>query len=118
MNLHENNNVSIEWDKITLRFGNMESIVIPRASLRTRLQLIKWVYRLTGWPGMNLLRMRAFIAAVFGYHGWELPETKDGAVLTERTQGNEVLLPSVSEFLHSNADIQAEVWSDGGLLVR
>ena len=55
----------------------MEPVVIPRTSLRTRLQLIEWVYRLTGWPGMNRCRLRTFIAAIFAHHGWALPESKD-----------------------------------------
>jgi hypothetical protein len=55
----------------------MEPVVIPRASLRTRLQLIDWVYRLTGWPGMNRCRLRTFIAAIFTHHGWALPKSKD-----------------------------------------
>jgi hypothetical protein len=55
----------------------MEPVVIPRAALRTRVQLIDWVYRLTGWPGMNRCRLRTFIAAIFAHHGWALPESKD-----------------------------------------
>ena len=55
----------------------MEPVVIPRPTLRTRLQLIAWVYRLTGWPGMNRCRLRTFIAAIFTHHGWALPEAED-----------------------------------------
>jgi hypothetical protein len=73
-NKSTHNEVSITSDNITLRFGNMEPVVIPRSSLRTRLQLIDWVYRLTGWPGMNRCRLRTFIAALFEHHGWTLPE--------------------------------------------
>jgi hypothetical protein len=58
----------------------MEPVVIPRASLRTRVQLIDWVYRLTGWPGMNRCRLRTFIAAIFAHHGWALPESNDNAL--------------------------------------
>lgn len=71
------NDVAITSDNITLRFGDMEPVVIPRASLRTRVQLIDWVYRLTGWPGMNRCRLRSFIAAIFAHHGWALSESKD-----------------------------------------
>ncbi|HEV3410283.1 MAG TPA: hypothetical protein VG095_08305 [Chthoniobacterales bacterium] len=69
--------VLITLEEITLRFGEMEPVVIPRATLRTRLQLIAWVYRLTGWPGMNVQRLRAFIAAVSLHHGWALPDAED-----------------------------------------
>ena len=74
--------VTIDSDRITLSFGNMEPIVIPRRALRTRLQLMEWIYRLTGWPGMNLQRMRKFIAAVFRHHGWRLPKPQDFPLLT------------------------------------
>lgn len=88
MNRQQNNGISISWDKIELRFGEMEPILIPRAHLRTRLQLVEWIYRLTGWPGMNLRRMQAFIAAVFRHHGWALPDPKRDP-LTTPLQGNE-----------------------------
>lgn len=65
--------VKIDSDRVTLHYGEMEPIAIPRRTLRTRLQLLEWIYRLSGWPGMNLQRMRTFIAAVFQHHGWELP---------------------------------------------
>jgi hypothetical protein len=74
--MNENNktqSITIDIDKIVLRFSETDSIVIPRRTLRTRLQLIEWVYRLTNWPRMNLVRMRAFIAAIFRHHGWALP---------------------------------------------
>jgi hypothetical protein len=74
MNEESRNKVSITLDEITLRSGDMEPVVIPRSMLRTRLQLIEWVYRLTDWPGMNLKRLRTFIAAIFAHHGWALPE--------------------------------------------
>ena len=97
MNKQENEEVSISWDKISLRFGEMEPVVIPRASLRTRLQLVEWVYRLTGWPGMNLRRMRAFIAAVFRHHGWALPEPKDDPLTTLRRENeSDKLLPALA----------------------
>ena len=68
---------SISPDYITLRFGAMEPVVIPRAHLRTRLQLIDWVYRLTGHPDMTIEALRAFIAAVFQRHGWGLSDAED-----------------------------------------
>ena len=73
----DHNEVSISMDRIRLRFGQMEPITIPRRSLRTRLQLIEWIYRLTHWSGMNLERMRRFIEAVFRHHGWALPDPMD-----------------------------------------
>ena len=79
--------VSITPDEITLHLGEMEPVVIPRASLRTRLKLIDWVYRLTGWPGMNVQALRAFIAAVFRHHGWglsDVEDTTDDETLPER----------------------------------
>ena len=77
MKKQEDNNISIRWDTITLSFDGMEPIVIPRARLRTRLQLVEWIYRMTSWPGMNLRLMRAFIAAICRHHGWQLPESRD-----------------------------------------
>jgi hypothetical protein len=74
--------ITIDSDRITLSFGNMEPIVIPRRALRTRLQLVVWIYRLTGWPGMDLQRMRKFIGAVFRHHGWRLPKLDDFPLLT------------------------------------
>jgi hypothetical protein len=96
MNNQENNEIAISRDKISLRFGEMEPVLIPRARLRTRLQLVEWIYRLTGWPGMNLRRMRAFIAAVFQHHGWALPEEKDDPLTTpKRAIEAETLLPDI-----------------------
>ena len=69
--------VSISPDHIALRFGAIEPIVIPRLRLRTRLQLIDWVYRLTGHPGMTIEALRAFITAVFQRHGWGLPDAEE-----------------------------------------
>ncbi len=66
--------VTINADRITLRSGEMELVVIPRRTLRTRRQLLEWIYRLTGWPGMSLRAMRVFIETVFRHHGWSLPE--------------------------------------------
>jgi hypothetical protein len=80
-NEESRNKVSIALDEITLRFGDMEPVVIPRSTLRTRLQLIEWVYRLTAWRGMNLLRLRIFIAAIFAHHGWALPEANTSVPL-------------------------------------
>ncbi len=68
------NAITIDADRISVVFGEMEPIVIPRRTLRTRLQLLEWIYRLTGWPGMTLSRIRHFIAAVFRHHGWGVPE--------------------------------------------
>jgi hypothetical protein len=73
MKTKEINEVSIDLDKITLRFGEMEPVVIPRNAIRTRLRLIDWIYRLTGWPGMNVRRLRTFIEAIYQHHGWPLP---------------------------------------------
>jgi hypothetical protein len=70
------NDIEVTSDSITLSFGDMEPVVIPRTSLRTRLQLIDWVYFLTDWPGMNRSRLRSFIAAIFAHHGWASPESK------------------------------------------
>ena len=85
-NKPRNNEVSITSDEITLRFGDMEPVVIPRASLGTRLRLLDWVYRLTAWPGMNVQRLGAFIGAVFRHHGWGLPEQPaDDVLIAEST---------------------------------
>ena len=98
MKKQEENDISISWDKITLRFSEMEPIVIPRASLRTRVQLVEWIYCLTGWLGMSLRRMRAFIAAVFRHHGWSLPGPRDEFFLTAPVPGNEseALMPALA----------------------
>ena len=90
MNRHKGHNATvITHNEITLRFGELEPIVIPRRALRTRLQLIEWVYRLTSWPGRNMVRMRAFIAAVFQHHGWGLPADEDHPAIAGVTLGNE-----------------------------
>lgn len=73
--------VTIALDRITLSFGEMEPIVIPRRALRTRLNLLEWTYRLAGWPGMNLNRLGKFISAVSRHHGWRLPEANDVPLL-------------------------------------
>ena len=73
--------VTIALDRITLSFGEMEPIVIPRRALRTRLNLLEWTYRLAGWPGMSLSRLRSFISAVSRHHGWRLPEPNDVPLL-------------------------------------
>lgn len=86
------NEVIINAERITLRFGEMEPIIIPRSSLRTRLQLIEWIYRLTGWPGMSQPRMRRFIEAVFRHHGWELPDPTDDSLLARGTTIDETLV--------------------------
>jgi hypothetical protein len=94
MNTKEINEVSIDLDKITLRFGEMEPVVIPRHAIRTRLRLIEWIYRLTGWPGMNVGRLRIFIEAIYRHHGWPLPSSAEGLFLfANRTSGNEKEAP-------------------------
>jgi hypothetical protein len=77
MNRPPRTQVTIDHDNITLRSGNMEPVVIPRTALRTRLQLVDWTYRLTGWPGMTVEALRALIAAVFRQHGWTLSDPED-----------------------------------------
>ena len=79
MNEDDRNEVTVDLDNVTLRYGNMEPVVIPRVSLRTRLQLIEWVYRLAGWPLMNMRTLRAFIAAISEHHGWGLARAEDGS---------------------------------------
>ena len=76
--------VIIDADRISLTCGEMEPIIIPRRTLRTRLQLLGWIYRLSGWPGMSLRRMRHFIAAVFRHHGWPLPEIDNLTLLSQQ----------------------------------
>ena len=90
MKTEEINDVSIDLDKITLRFGEMEPVVIPRNAIRTRLRLIDSIYRLTGWPGMNLQRLRTFIEAIYRHHGWSLPGSEDDPFLAPGpTSGSE-----------------------------
>lgn len=73
MNKKRNEQITIDTNAVTLRFGEMEPVVIPRSRVANRLRLIECVYRLTGWPGMNAGLLRAFISAVFNHHGWALP---------------------------------------------
>jgi len=90
MNTEEINEVSIDLDKITLRFGEMEPVVIRRNAIRSRLRLIDWIYRLTGWPGMNVRRLRTFIEAIYRHHGWLLPDSGDNPfVVPGPTRGGE-----------------------------
>lgn len=90
MNTQEINQVSIDLDTVTLRFGEMEPVVIPRSALRTRLRLIDWIYRLTGWPGMNVRRLRIFIEAIYRHHGWRLPQLEnDNFLLLNPQPGSE-----------------------------
>jgi hypothetical protein len=98
MNEELRNKVSITLDEITLRFGDMEPVVIPRSTLRTRLQLIEWIYRLTGWRGMNLQRLRTFIAAIFAHHGWPLPEPNTSVPLAEPSDNDRT-----EPFMHAAA---------------
>ena len=81
MKTKEINEVLIDLDKITLRFGEMEPVVIPRNAIRTRLRLIDWIYRLTGWPGMNVRRLRTFIEAIYRHHGWPLAGSEEDPFL-------------------------------------
>lgn len=98
INEKEHNEVTITLDEIMLRFGDMEPVVIPRKSLRTGLRLLDWVYRLTAWPGMNVHRLRMFIAAVFRHHGWTLPEDYPFVGAGEEYEEPEIALaePAVS----------------------
>jgi hypothetical protein len=91
MNTKELNKISIDLDKITLRFGEMEPVLIPRNVVRTRLRLIDWIYRLTGWPGMNVRRLRTFIEAIYRHHGWPLADSGgDPFLVPEPTRGDEL----------------------------
>jgi hypothetical protein len=101
--------VTIDLDRITLSFGDMEPIGIPRRSLRTRLQLVEWIYRLTGWPGMDLQRMRKFIAAVFRHHGWALPALNDTplAVRDEVSMTDNVSLSTALTMSHGRSLVAA-----------
>lgn len=83
MNKKRDEQIIIGLDAVTLRFGDMEPVVIPRARIATRLRLLDCVYRLTGWAGMNARRLRAFIAAVSNHHGWALPEPGADPLLVE-----------------------------------
>lgn len=85
MDKTRHNHVSIDLDNVTLRFDGMEPVAIPRSALRTRLRLIDWIYRLTGWPGMNLRRLRTFIAAIYRHHGWVLADPADDPLLESAT---------------------------------
>jgi hypothetical protein len=90
MKTEEINEASIDLDKITLRFGEMEPVVIPRNAIRTRLRLIDWIYRLTGWLGMNLQRLRTFVEAIYRHHGWPLLGSEDDPFLVPGpTSGSE-----------------------------
>ena len=82
-----NNQISIDLDNVTLRFDGMEPVVIPRSAIRTRLRLIDWIHRLTGWPGMNTRRLRTFIEAVFHHHGWSLPDLENDRLLIASFEG-------------------------------
>ncbi|MEO5719714.1 MAG: hypothetical protein ABIR29_14235 [Chthoniobacterales bacterium] len=85
MDKPRNNEVSIDLDNVTLRFGEMEPVVIPRSAVRTRLRLIDCIYRLTGWPGMNVRRLRSFIEAIYRHHGWSPPDPTDDPLLENAT---------------------------------
>lgn len=82
MNKQHNEQITIDLDEVTLRFRDMEPIVLPRSSVGNKLRLLDWVYQLTGWPGMNARRLRAFISAVFQHHGWALPEANESPLVT------------------------------------
>lgn len=79
MKRHDNeDHINIDLDRVTLRLGDTEPIVIPRRKVSTGLRLLAWTYRLTGYPGMTAGRLRAFIKAVSRHHGWSLPESENG----------------------------------------
>ncbi|PZR70602.1 MAG: hypothetical protein DLM73_17365 [Chthoniobacterales bacterium] len=84
MNTKKTNQVLIDLDNVTLRFGEMEPVVIPRSAIGTRLRLIDWVYRLTGWPGMKVQYLREFIAAIYRHHGWALPLPQEDTFLIDQ----------------------------------
>ena len=88
--------ISISADEITIRSGAMEPVVIRRTDLRTRLELIDWVYRLTGWPGMTPQALRAFIAAVFAEHGWTLASDEDNSPAIEPSRGANSASPLIT----------------------
>ena len=87
------NPISIGVDTVTLRLDDADPIIIPRRTMRTRLQLIDWVYRLTAWPGMTLSLLRKFIAAVFRHHGWSLPEAGEVRIKLPPTTGKRMPAP-------------------------
>ncbi len=86
MNTEKTNQVLIDLDNVTLRFGEMEPVVIPRSAVRTRLRLLDCVYRLTGWPGMKVQYLREFIAAIYRHHGWALPDPEEDPLLISMPQ--------------------------------
>ena len=103
MNTQKTNEISIDLDHVTLRFGEMEPVVIPRSAIRTRLRLIDCIYRLTGWPGMNTRRLRTFIEVIYRHHGWPLADPKEDPLLecathheTELATANGGALPSLT----------------------
>jgi len=79
INKTKHSEISIDADEISIRAGAMEPVVIRRADLRTRLELIDWVYRLTGWPGITVQALRAFISAVLAEHGWAFASAEDNS---------------------------------------
>ncbi|HEY2802225.1 MAG TPA: hypothetical protein VGI85_16680 [Chthoniobacterales bacterium] len=83
MKTKKTNQVLIDLDNVTLRFGEMEPVVIPRSAVGTKLRLIDWVYRLTGWPGMKVQYLREFVAAIYRHHGWALPLPEEDTFLSE-----------------------------------
>ena len=74
--------------QIVVPLHGREPIIIPRAKLRTRLELLAWSYLLAGRPGITLSHLRAFIAAVFRHHGWPLPGDENGAAQDSSKDGN------------------------------
>ncbi|MEO7166252.1 MAG: hypothetical protein ABI016_04370 [Chthoniobacterales bacterium] len=93
MNTKEIDQVLIDLDNVTLRFGEMEPVVIPRSAVRTRLRLLDLIYRLTGWPGMKVQYLRKFIAAIYRRHGWTLPLPEEDPLLkTAPPRGDEALV--------------------------
>ncbi len=90
MNTKKTNQVLIGLDTVTLRFGKMEPVVIPRSAVGTRLRLIDWVYRLTGWPGMKVQYLREFVTAIYRHHGWALPDPEEDPLIIGRRYGGEL----------------------------
>jgi hypothetical protein len=65
--------ITINADEIVIHLDRSESIAIPRAKLRTRLELLAWIYSLISHPGVKLRHLRALLSAMFRHHGWAIP---------------------------------------------
>ena len=86
--------VTVNTREIAVPLDGREPIIIPRAKLRTRLELLAWSYLLAGRHGMTLRHLRAFIAAMFRHHGWPLPVDEDGAAQDSAKDGNTAMARS------------------------